>query len=345
MNRPIRSVFHVFHVFVSVSLMMSPLLATGNARALDYDRILWTTEWNHDGSRFAVGGVNTLWVFDSNTLERKSLLPKTPGVQEGDINIPYVAVTSVSWHPSGILLAVSSQGRDVNGVYDIVSGDRTPLKVDQGRGVSWSPDGARVALSSSGNGHLGIWKSDGTLLHNISRYEKAKGLTGVSWRPSGDRIVTIGGQITLHDAQGKPIRQMTHRPETEERLCLLLCVEWHPSGEFFAVGDYGNEVDDPVIQFWSADGELLKSVTIQGGAEIRNISWNHDGSLLASASEKLRIWTKDGRLKHESESPDLLWGVSWHPKGDKILTSSIEGRVTLWSPTAKVIKEIIVPAR
>jgi len=54
---------------------------------------------------------------------------------------------------------------------------------------------------------------------------------------------------------------------------------------------------------------------------MRNISWNSAGSLLASASDKLRIWTKDGEFKHESESPDPLWGVAWHPDRDGILTS------------------------
>jgi len=339
MSQPIRSLFRAMSL---VSWMVLPLFATGNAQAQGDSQILWTADWNHDGSRFAVGGDHTLWVFDSKTFERKSLLPETQEATGDDITLPYMAVTHVSWHPRSNLLAVSSQGTDVNGVYDVASASRIPLKMDGGRGVSWSPEGDVLAISSPG-GHLRLWRSDGTLLHEIPRYKEAKGLTGVSWRPSGDRIITIGARITLHDKDGQPIRQMTHRPEAEERLNLLLCVEWHPSGEFFAVGDYGNDVDDPVLQFWSADGVLLKSVTIQGGAEIRNLSWNRDGTLLASASDKLRIWTRDGELKHESSSPDLLWGVAWHPDGDRILTSSHDGRVTLWSSTGTLMKEIVLP--
>jgi len=343
MRYPIRS---MFHAWVLVSLIALPLMVMEEARAKDHGNILWTARWQHDGSRFAVGGIHALWVFDSHTLEKKSLLPKMPGVQSSHTNFPYMAVTQVAWHPNSDLLAVSSQGKNVNGIYDIASGKRIPLtalQVDFGRGVSWSPDGSLLAFTS--DDRLRISKADGTLLHDIPRYKDAKGLTGVAWRPSGDRIVTVGARITLHDAQGEPIKQMMHRPEARERDQLLLCVAWHPSGEFFVVGDYGTEVDDPVLQFWSADGELLKSITLKGDTQIRNLSWTGDGSRLASASSKLRLWTRDGELEFEAESPDLLWGVDWHPKDDKILTSSIEGRVTLWSSTAQVVKEVVVPPR
>ena len=320
------------------------LFAMENARAAEHDHILWTIRWNQDGSLFAVGGVRALWVFDSDTFEGKSLLPDTQGLFSNEDDNPYWAVTRVAWNPSSNLLAVSSQGKNVNGIYDIFFGNRTALTAHQnhfGRGVSWSPDGSRLALTS--DDELMISKADGTVLHSIPRYKEAKGLSGVSWSPAGDRIVTIGARITLHDAQGEPIKQIMHRSEAQERDQLLLSVAWHPSGEFFVVGDYGTEVDDPVLQFWSVDGELLKSTRLKGDTQVRDVSWSPDGSRLASASSKLRLWTKEGELLHETESPDLLWGVDWHPKGDKILTSSIEGRVTLWTPTGEIVKEVVVP--
>ena len=332
-----------YRLLLLLSLNALLLLGEGKANEATLDNILWTARWNHDGSLFSVGGVHTLWVFDTQTLKRKSLLASTHSVRSGDTNSPYMAVTRIAWHPNSNLLAVSSQGRNVNGIYDMASGERitlTPRQDDFGRGVSWSPDGSRLAYSI--DDRLRISKADGTLLYDIPRYRDAKGLTGVAWRPTGDRIVTVGARITLHDAQGKPIKQVVHRPEAQESIQLLLCVAWHPSGDFFVVGDYGTDVDDPVLQFWSADGELLKSITLKGDTQIRNVSWNHDGSRLASASGKLRIWKKDGTLESEAKAPDLLWGVDWHPNGDKIITSSLEGRITLWNSTAEVVKEISV---
>ena len=331
----------IFSLLIATSLQ----IFGGWQAAGSEDNILWTARWNHDGSRFAVGGIHTLWVFNSITLEKKSLLSAPQKESPDHTDNSHMAVTRVAWQPGTNRLAALSQGKNVNGIYNIDTGKRvalTTMKKDFGRGVSWSPDGSRLAFTS--DDRLIISKADGTLLHDIPRYMDAKGLTAAAWRPSGDRIVTVGARITLHDARGKPIKQVMHRPEAEDGDQLLLCVAWHPSGEFFVVGDYGTEVDDPVIQFWSAGGELLKSITMKGDAEIRNISWNRDGSKLASASDRLVIWNRDLEPEFEAESPDLLWGVDWHPDGKSILTSSIEGRVTLWNANAKVLKQVIVPS-
>ena len=131
------------------------------------------------------------------------MLPEVQKPSPGDANASYMAITSVAWDPSDNLLAVSSQGPggDAKGIYDLVSGRRVALEGAFGRGVSWSPKGDALANSSDGN--LKMWSKDGTLLHEVPRYKEGKGLTGVAWRPSGDRIVTVGARITLHDGQGR----------------------------------------------------------------------------------------------------------------------------------------------
>lgn len=339
-NHPRRSTWHwLLGIGISLVLFIHP-----NAGVADEDSILWTARWNHDGSRFAVGGENVLWVFDSETLEKKSLLPyleKEPDEGWGD---PYMAVTRIAWHPNDRFLAVSSQGRDLNTIFDTQSKEPTwlaPSTEEFGRGISWSPDGTQVAYTM--DDRLRIATVNGSILYDIPRYKDAKGLTSVEWRPTGDRLVTLGARITMHDTQGQPMKQVMHRPEAEDGDQLLLSAAWHPSGEFFVVGDYGTEVDDPVLQFWSAEATLIRSIPLPGDAEVRDVSWNHDGTRLASASSKLQVWSQEGELLHASETPDLLWGVDWSPGGDRILTSSIDRRVTLWSADAQVVTEVVVP--
>ncbi len=252
------------------------------------------------------------------------------------------AVAKVRWHPRRNLLALSggSEG-GMTGIYDPAADQKITLKTKEGtRGIAWN--GSGELLATAGNrGELQIWSANGQLLQT-TRLANAKSLTGVAWHPTEDKLVTIGEFITLYDGKGSITKQVSHRPGAKG-YCLLLCVEWHPSGEFFVVGDYGNTDagEAPVLQFWSSDCKLMKTIEVKDGAAFRNVSWNRDGSLLASASDSLRIWSRDGQLRHIGQSPDLLWGVRWNRDGNRVLTSSHDGRVSLWSPEAQISRHLI----
>ena len=300
------------------------------AKDSENNNILWSVDWSADGKSFAVGGA---WVgiFDAET-QLKRQAPALDSLK---------AVAKVRWHPRRNLLALSGGADGVTVIYDPAADQKIALKTKEGtRGIAWNASGELLATAGN-RGELQIWSASGELLHTTRR-DKAKSLTGVTWHPTEDKIISIGEFITMYDGKGNIVKQVRHRPDAKG-MALLLCVEWHPSGEFFAVGDYGNSDagDAPVLQFWSADCKLLKTLEVKDGAAFRNISWNRDGSLLASASDALRIWSKDGQLLHVGKSPDFLWGVRWNREGNRLLTSSQEGRVTLWTATAEVSKNIV----
>jgi WD40 repeat protein len=117
-----------------------------------------------------------------------------------------------------------------------------------------------------------------------------------------------------------------------------LCVAWHKSGNFFVTGHYGDKINKykPLLQFWKSNGDLIKYIKISKG-EHRNITWNSKGDRLASASDALRIWNRDGKLLYEGGSKDYLWGFSWNRNGNRIVTSSTEQRVIIWDDKAKVV--------
>lgn len=292
------------------------LLAT---TSLSAGPILWDARWSPDGSRFAVAGENTLEIYDLKTLKPTAVYPD----QAEDFTF-----THLGWTKNGKQLAATDQHTKQSGIFNLALKRTIPLAADGARGLAWSPDFQTLATTSAADGHLRLWSRTGKLLQNRPRHRKA--LTGVAWSPDGKRLVTIGAFVSLRDAEGNVLQSIQHRPEAKKRLCLLLSVAWHPSGTFFAIGDYGNDIDDAVIQFWSAKGEHLKNLPLEEGREIRNLSWNRDGSFLASSGDKLRIWSKDGSLKQSFDSKDTLWGVDWSPDGKQLLTSSGTGRLQLW---------------
>ena len=181
---------------------------------------------------------------------------------------------------------------------------------------------------------LGAWNKDGKLIRSTPK-ENNDSYLSIHWHPSKNIIAAVGTEIWLFDTSGKQLTQMKHRKENAG----LLTVRWHPSGEFFATGDNGPDEIESIIQFWKEDGELIK--TLQGSkGEYRNIRWSNDGSLLASASDGLRIWTKDGQLLHTGKSKDILWGLAWNPSGNRIITGTFNGDIHLWTNKAKPLMQV-----
>lgn len=292
-------------------------------------QILWSVDWAPHHTFFAVAG-DWVGLFDGESLTRYPFAPMDG--TRGD---------NVRWHPQHLRVAVSGFAPDTTVIYDLSTGAGIALHTSEGtRGVAWNARGDRLATAGN-DGAVQVWSADGQLLRTM-RQPDAKSLTGVAWHPRNDTLAAVGEFIILYDESGKIRHEIRHRPQANGPL-LLLCVEWHPSGTFFVVGDYGNHDtgEAPALQFWSADGALLKSIEIPVGAAFRNVRWSPDGTRLASASDALRIWSAEGELLHEGRSPDRLWGVGWDPSGRRIVTSSEQGRITLWSSDAQIVQRLI----
>ncbi|MFH1118964.1 MAG: hypothetical protein V1775_04020 [Bacteroidota bacterium] len=291
------------------------------------NKILWTTDWSPDGSYIAVGGnTDTLKIYHSEDLQ----LFKSYAIKS--------TITCVKWHPFNSILAIGTQvpnGKVL--ILDIetnITVDLEGISTDGARGIDWNYSGDFLAVADN-DGQTSIFNSAGTKIHSIQQ-ENTRSLTSVDWHPEKNIFITVGDKIRIYDFGGALIKTIVHRPED----VLLLCVAWHNSGAFFVTGDYGdNQLDyKPLLQFWNADGELMKSIALSKG-EYRNLAWNSRGNRLASASDALRIWDTDGNLISEGYSADYLWGVSWNKRGNRIVTSGKEQGVIIWDNKAR--KEMI----
>lgn len=284
--------------------------------------ILWTTDWRPDGKYIAIGGnVDTLKIYSEGNLKIYKSIPVKN------------TITRIKWHPAKNIIAVATQNsEDKTSIINLDNNEKIELNgisPEGARGVDWNYTGDYLAVADN-EGQILIYNIKGELIRKfINQTNSTKSITAIDWHPKKNILITVTDKIRFYDIEGNLLKSIKHRPEE----VMLLSVAWHQSGVFFVTGDYGDEKDRSLLQYWNEQGELLKSIDISKG-EYRNLAWNPKGNRLASASDALRIWDTKGNLISTGNSKDNLWGVSWNKKGNRIITSSIEQRIILWNNKA-----------
>jgi WD40 repeat protein len=287
--------------------------------------ILWTTDWSPNGKYIAIGGnVGALNIYTKGNLNLYKSFPVKN------------TITRVKWHPSMNVIAVTSQMSDEKSfIFNLETNEKIELNgisSDGARGVDWNYTGEYLAIADN-DGQVLIFNTKGELIRKfVNQINSTNSITAIAWHPKKNTLTTVTDKIRFLDLNGNLIKLIKHRPED----AMLLSISWHKSGDFFVTGDYGDEKDKSLLQYWNEQGELIKSIDISKG-EYRNLAWNPKGDRLASASDLLRIWDTNGNLISKGNSKDNLWGVSWNEKGNRIITSSMEQKILVWNKKAKII--------
>ena len=284
----------------------------------------WAIQFSPDDKYYAFGGDDSILQIYTTANHKLLKWYKTNGIK------------NLSWHPYGNLLAIANP-RSVQ-LLNMENGKLTtiPNLLTGGRSIGWNYNGELLALAD-GRGVVQIMNKEGLLLRSLKKHNNHSYLA-MDWHPSKNIIVTASDEIILFDTSGKQLKLINHRQETTG----LLAVKWHPSGDFFVSGDYGHEKEGKptLLQFWKPNGTLIKSM-MGHHSEIRNVSWNRDGTLLATVSDALRIYTRDGVLVNTGKPPGYnLWGISWAGNGKFIITASFDGDIDLWTNNARLAKKL-----
>ena len=289
---------------------------------------LWTVAWSPNDEYIAIGGSQgDLKLFDGKTFE---LLRSYP--------VKDVILSRLKWHPHQNKLAIITQSTSYKAkILDLDKNKWIELEGLESslRGLDWNHNGELLAVSEF-EGEISIFDSTGK---RLSRFlADPKTVAGIDWHPTKNILTAVGSRIGIFSHLGDTIG-IFHPRKVE---VFLLCVEWHKSGDYFAVGDYGEfeDAENKLIQFWNIAGEKLLE-TKGSVAEYRNIRWSPDGKWQASANDALRIWDEDGKLINQSESSDdYLWGIDWNSDGSKIITTSSQGVITLWDKEVNLIRQL-----
>ncbi|MBA2331104.1 MAG: hypothetical protein H0V91_15985 [Flavisolibacter sp.] len=304
---------------------------------LDYNTIsnrqFWSADWSTDNNYIAAGGVDSIVrIYQAKNLKLYKSFPVNSWIHV------------VKWHSDNKILSIATLDKYVQ-LLDIETGNIKKLDGQGGsRAISWNPSGDLLAGADL-EGEINIWNKHGELIRVIPPKFSAdipgKAYLSIDWHPNKNVFIATNFQINLIDTLGNFLKEMPH----QNKNALILCTKWHPSGKYFVIGDYGyNEEGKNVpslLHFWSEDGKYIKSIT-GSKAEYRNLDWNKHGSLLATASDVLRVWNKEGILQYESPADSInnLWGISWSANGNNIVTASRFKTITLWDSTARLIKRL-----
>jgi WD40 repeat protein len=317
--------FFLISCFVHLTCQFSGQINKTNTSGADKaikTPILWTVDWSPDSKLYAIGGDDKLLrIYDT----RDTKLTKTYDLGS--------AIQCLDWHKTGNILAIALDDNPVQ-LLNIETGKFLKLKETTGsRALAWNNTGELLAVGDY-DGRLQIYSKEGVLIKSIKK-DNTKTYLSIDWHPQKNIILTGGDKIRIFDTSGTLLQSIKHR--TEETI--ILTVKWHPSGTYFATGDYGHKEEgiESLLQFWKTDGKIIKSIS-GSKAEYRNIRWNNDGTLLATASDALRLWTNEGQLLYSGQSENLLWGIDWYNQNRNIITTSEKGNINLWSDKAVLLK-------
>lgn len=241
------------------------------------------------------------------------------------------AARSVTWHPHGNRIAVTSNDGTLD-TWDALSA--TPLTevaahAGSADAVAWSPDGSHIATGGADSA-CRVWNEVGLVERRVLIHPDR--VRSVAWSPDSTRLATAaddgrlrvwsiadGAQIDADDDLGAAVRT----------------VAWSPTGRYIAAGG-----TDGWVRVFEAglDGRALgEPVSAWNGptrAPVLSVTWSPDGSRVAAALDDgmARIWQVGiGQpIRELTGHTGAVRSVSWAPDGRLIATAGADGEVLLW---------------
>jgi WD40 repeat protein len=263
--------------------------------------------WNHDDSKLLSGSDDkTIKIWNTSSGELLKTL-------EGHSDY----VTSASLNHESSRIVSGSKDKTIK-IWDGMTGEL--LKTLEGHSsevysVTWNHDSSRI-LSGSLDHTVKIWNAFSGELQETAVEAT---IWAVDWSHDERRIVAGGldGPVRVWTGWGK------HKGKKTMTLSGITLSDWNPVDCKRIALVFESET----IQIWDGmSGEPLQSWKGHSGGRINSLTWNHDGTKLASGSGDgtVRIWdgvTYELLMTLEGHS-GLIHNVTWNHDSSRILCSS-----------------------
>jgi WD40 repeat protein len=305
-------------------LRMWNLMAGGGPRVVNTAGPVATLACSLDSSTIVTGsreGVVEIWSAET-------------GSQVAPAGLP---LTAADLSPDGRRL-VARQGERVE-LIDVVNGEveRTlATGVSELDSLSFSPDGRLVA----GFGGWGFFRTslrlwDAASERELPWPENNSGTVRTMAFSADSQFLAVAGDSRLVTVWHVPKQTVGY--DLDDFTDRITALAFHPDGLHLAVASL-----DQKLILWDLKAGKGQALT-PAGAVCHQLIFNHDGSLLAGATdERVLIWhLEDGTPPIELATGGTNRGtggsmtIAFHPRGDALLAADSNGCLWLWNDPAR----------
>lgn len=321
-----------------------PLVACAEEKGFvtlyDYDALAVLASWrvNQDGDvncvQFSPDGTRLVTGDDQGYIRVWEVGTRAPLLEIAPVNR---GIEALAYSPDGTLIAAANRSEVVT-VFDAQTGaPRWTLSGHTGRvtSLAFSPDGALLASGSRDQSAI-LWSmEDGSPRQQLTGHGAA--IWCLDFSPDGTWLATGSSDLSIRlwETSTWTVAR-TYRGHLRQ----IYCLSFSPDGRrLFSADDLGQMKEWDV----STGLNLEDRWTLRGHTgPINNLDYSPDGALLVTAAG---FWeTHDdttARLWHaEHGTPaGVLTGHTgavrhaiFHPRGEVVATSSMDGTVRLWEP-------------
>jgi WD40 repeat protein len=233
-------------------------------------------------------------------------------------------ITSIAFHPNGTQLASASYDKTIR----LYNTDGTWVRTFEGHhsavmAIAFHPIQPELASTSADN----TWKrwhlNDGQTTHTGTTPAVARSLhyhpTTFDLYIGSDK----GGLLVKPDNTSQAFAQDAY----------IRDIAIHANSQRMALARNNKTID-----IYHTNGQLLQTLTGHG-SYVFGVSFNADGTQLASVSSKLRLWNpQDGQLFHSiAAHKGAAYTVAFHPTKNIVLTGGHDGQINIWNAANGVL--------